>query len=368
MICFKKSVKKIYICLSIFAMMPGSALAQKSLPTVRLLKPLPQPQAAIDNFLERLKDQGPRSDDKMILDLEPILGEKKEVMGPRTGGGGNSCSLAIVQNVTRLTGMLSSIKGELLAEDDVDRLRDIIKKAKFYVADRLVLNGQVKDAINYPREGVVVLSKNFCDTEMIEPSGRSMSLLLHEFLGLAGIDDRQYQISRHFLTRYAELVSEEFRLRNFLKTEAAKDLNGSSSCFKGHLKRKDAEMFENYGGRYSPGEIPEFNLMLVEEENYRQLDKYCDVYLDKNKKPVKNREEAAFEMCHAWFESSYVASAGFGFSTTGSSGQETVLTLVKISERIESLIDIKAADYESSIVSSKQTQKNTKCQNIKLPK
>jgi hypothetical protein len=312
----------------------------------------------------------PLGEEKLILDLNEIFGDKVNARpeGPRTGGGGNSCALAIVENTSRLRGQLELIGNDLLGSlQNKSSVLAVMAKARFYIADRLILNGQSKDAINYPHDGVIVLSRNFCSTEMIEPTGRSMSLLLHEFLGLARLDDRHYQISRAFLDRYAEIASDEFKIRQYLSREAAKDLAGKRSCFKGAIKAKDKDMEEMYGGRYT-SETPKINLHLAAEESSRQVDKYCDVYLDKNKKPTEDSDKAIYKICGTHTDQTYVVSAGFDFATSGSFGTEAALFNVAV-ERTHSYV-FRIADYDLETevgVEEGKSSETITCRSLPVP-
>lgn len=159
--------------------------------------------------------------------------------------------------------------------------------------------------------------------------------------------------------------SEQEVLVRYMTNEANKDLQGKKSCFNGSIQAKDAEMQDSYGGRYS-SETPEMSALKVGEENSRYWDKYCNGYLDKDKKPVDSREKAAYEICHGSFSSTYVVSAGFSFSTTGSSGTEPVLTLVSTEYTEQYIIDLNYKGEGDGIVSTRKISSKIKCQDLKM--
>lgn len=122
--------------------------------------------------------------------------------GPRTGGGGNSCALSIHQNTEKLVSLLYEMPN-LLSESERKKLLSKISVAKFYLTESLSLDGQLKDAINYPDTNEIFISYKLCGLDLLEVQSRAMAILLHEYLGLAKTDDRQYQISGAFLQNYA---------------------------------------------------------------------------------------------------------------------------------------------------------------------
>lgn len=343
------SVKKFYTCLTLFTLIAPGAWAQEQKPVKKTTSPIEVTKTLPSaTYTPPVVIPTPGAfEEKMILDMRKIFDPRKiDVMGPRTGGGGNSCSLAIVENTSRLSSQLNMLGEELLTKPQLAKVQEAIKTAKFFTAKRLVLGGESKDAINYPLERKIIVSENFCATEMIEPSGRSMSLLLHEFLGLAEINDRQYQISRDFLNKYSAVISEDYKIRKLLEAEAAKDMKGQRSCFNGELRKKDRDMKESYGGRYS-SDMPGISFHQIGEDNYRSVDKYCDGYLDKNRKPTDDDAKRVYDVCHSSNKTQYAVSAGYGFSTSGTYGTEAVLFNVWTTTNVETIVDRINGDYQT---------------------
>jgi hypothetical protein len=199
-------VKTLTICVTFFAMAPNLVRAESR---TTLFKGYPIPVVDI-KLVEpaKSKTQTP----KFILDNATIKKMKEFINspdGPRTGGGGNSCSLSIYQNTIKLDGLLKA-SNNLLSPDELSLLLSKIEVAKFYIGYNLSIDGQSKDAINYPDTNQIVVSDKFCNIDMNDVSGRSMSILLHEYLGLAKINDKKYQISGAFLQNYTTYLSKGY--------------------------------------------------------------------------------------------------------------------------------------------------------------
>ena len=206
-----------------------------------------------------VKSSGQRS---LILENGQILGDKKvnKPQGPRTGGGGNSCALSIVQNTDKLRTLLYSFT-DILTEDQRYSLFEKMENAKFYLASDLMIDGQSKDAINYPVEQEILLTPRICRYTFADVNGQAMALLLHEYLGLAEIDDTRYLISGQFLEAYTEYASTTVLLQEsganiemagFALKEFMKQANDSKSKFGKIIRKKNAKTVD---GRNHEGAI-----------------------------------------------------------------------------------------------------------------
>lgn len=299
--------------------------------------------------LPRLEISQPRDlrmqKEELILinkDLKKNLGLLRP-QGPRTGGGGNSCALAIAKNTQTLEKQLEAFGSDIMTYDSLPKLATAIAEASFFVSKSLIKDGQSKDAMNFPHENKIVLTEHFCRYEMTEVSARAMSLLLHEYLGLAGIDDRQYQISGRFLEMYSEIVNQRSEIQYYLQKEAEKDLAGTASCFKGEVKKKSLEMEESYGGRYQPD-------VTIDTANagysvYRFRAKYCSE-ASEGKRTCDNTDSH-----------SYLVTAQFTAATSGSAEAEAIAFNVRRDVRTV-LVVKEDADYnpnEDEIISEKTT-------------
>ncbi|MFV8256326.1 hypothetical protein ACNQKP_00900 [Bdellovibrio bacteriovorus] len=202
MICTKFCEKILITCVTLFALNAFASdagtekLKLPQLPQIKApeagrieVKPVARPEGSLilDNALG-----------KNLKDFQTFL----KTQGPRTGGGGNSCALSIHQNTEKLVSLLSEMP-TLLSEGQRAFLLHKISVAKFYLSEDLTLDGQTKDAINYPETNEIYLSNKLCGLDLLEVQSRAMAILLHEYLGLANFDDRRYQISGAFLQNYS---------------------------------------------------------------------------------------------------------------------------------------------------------------------
>lgn len=152
-------------------------------------------------------ERAPDLKNSLLIDFSKIdfnrvnIDIKSEIrQGPGSGGGGNSCALMLKQNTVEI---LSKIKlYPLFQQDGVGEiLEQTIKSAQFYIGKDLYINGKKVEAINYPVDKAIYVEQAFCDKISVL-SAASIGLTLHEYLGLAGFDDTQYQISGDFVATY----------------------------------------------------------------------------------------------------------------------------------------------------------------------
>jgi hypothetical protein len=203
-------VKTLTICVTFFAMAPNLVRAESY--TARAQRFAKTPVTTQFGVKPEEAANGKTAAPKFILNnatLKKALERATSPEGPRTGGGGNSCALSIHQNTVKLVGMLRGTNN-LLSLDQLSILLSKIEVAKFYIGENLMIDGQAKDAINYPDTHQIVINDKFCNIDMAEVSGKSMSILLHEYLGLAKINDKKYQISGAFLQNYTTYLSKGY--------------------------------------------------------------------------------------------------------------------------------------------------------------
>ena len=118
--------------------------------------------------------------------------------GANSGGGGDTVAIQFIQTANRLAEHLL-----FLQEDDRRGLDPrALGEAVFSVQvqsteDKLILNGASVDAINYPSEKRILLSRS--GWEKANPELRQV-LVLHEYLGILGVRDDHYQVSRPVVT------------------------------------------------------------------------------------------------------------------------------------------------------------------------
>lgn len=295
----------------------------------------------------QLLDEVPRIDRNsirgtLILDIGRTRRQSdfQLAAGPRTGGGGNACALVIYQ----ATQQLINFPENPIEPHDVSQLHDAINRAKFYVADKpLVINNESKDAINFSDTGEIFISRRFCDQELIEVSGRTLSLLLHEYLGIAKIDDRRFEISGHFLERYAMAVSETAAAQRSLEVEVAKDLRGQSRCLNGIVRKLYNELETDFGGRFDGT----YSVYLVPSSfvTYRSPTKYCERDLDSRLRPTEVESQIRYRQCTTDEEQSFVGSVVFRYSTTGTLESKAVNIEYKVKTKTTLIVTKDADDF-----------------------
>ncbi|WP_413293089.1 hypothetical protein ACLSU7_17010 [Bdellovibrio sp. HCB185ZH] len=267
------------------------------------------------------KDKQPQSP-ALILDTKTIFGENSHppMEGPRTGGGGNSCALAITQNTTTLMELLSeSMYQSIFPGSDSSKVISTMKKTRFYLKEALIKDGQAKDAMNYPFDGVIYVSPKFCASELVEVSGRSMSLLLHEYLGLAGINDRNYEVSGKFLEIYVNGKSKDAQTKVWLKNEFKKDLRGKKSCFGGAIAKSIAE-YEGDDRNFLKDREYTINIMPIDYSGTGITDGQCKT-LDKNKREIDyTSANAVYWLCSKSNYQTYLATVPLLWGSHGSVG------------------------------------------------
>ncbi|MBO9667851.1 MAG: hypothetical protein J7501_13695, partial [Bdellovibrio sp.] len=143
-------------------------------------------------------------DNKKINFKSDSLPGKFEVskqFGPGSGGGGNTCAMSIVK-LTKDLVYQGHWRASLNRDQEI-ALQSAIRNATFVQGENLpLLRGETKNAINFPDYKLIVVDKTACD--LITAGGeQGYSILIHEYMGLAGIDDRDYNTSLNFVGSFA---------------------------------------------------------------------------------------------------------------------------------------------------------------------
>ncbi len=114
--------------------------------------------------------------------------------GSEVGSGGDAYAQAFV---TRAYELLARLSSRPLQNVDNARLASLIVKAKVNSEESLFLQGLEVGAINYPHpeNPRIIMSRKMWDRFQNDPYRQSI-LVLHEYLNLMGIDDRNYQVSQ----------------------------------------------------------------------------------------------------------------------------------------------------------------------------
>jgi hypothetical protein len=121
--------------------------------------------------------------------------------GRDVGNGGDSYSLQFVKIGHDLESWIASKKGatDFPAELDEKSFVNTVNTTRVESTDEaLSLNGIPKDAINYPAEKRIVFNRAAWDK--LKTYQQRASLVMHEYLGIMGLDDSSYRISSYFLS------------------------------------------------------------------------------------------------------------------------------------------------------------------------
>ena len=113
--------------------------------------------------------------------------------GDHAGNGGDSIAIKVKVIGARLVAELRYASKKMPLQIDVDKLKTILESSKIETTKKdLILNGKRKDAINYPNENRIIF--NATSWRLLSIQDKRM-LVLHELLGLLGVDDKQYEIT-----------------------------------------------------------------------------------------------------------------------------------------------------------------------------
>ncbi len=115
--------------------------------------------------------------------------------GPRViGNGGDTYAL---QFVTFAQNILLYLQNSNIKGLDTEALSQVIEKTHVESTTKeLKLNGLEKDAINYPSENRIIFNRTRWTAMVMD---ERLALVLHEYLGLLGVEDASYKYSRLLL-------------------------------------------------------------------------------------------------------------------------------------------------------------------------
>ena len=170
--------------------------------------------------------------------------EKQE--GTDTSGGGDTRSLQFVAMAKELIKYLEPLEkqGKIdLGKIDYDAFRKAIENTKVSVTNEtLYVNGVPKEAKNYPKRKPPEIVLHAERWDAVNEGSRRAAILLHEYLGIMGIDDTKYQISSK--------IYQDTMLKNFLNNAdfASAPDQGQNLPF-----AIDCELYDN--GKLVPGAL-----------------------------------------------------------------------------------------------------------------
>lgn len=143
----------------------------------------------------------------------------KLVEGGVNGGGGLECALRAKAIAKVLSDSVDSLQSLNQAKVNLVQLKETLKVVNYLPGFDLQVDGKKVDAINFPQLNVVILEQNadrclqiFGDLEA------GTALLAHEALGILGIDDTEYQISKNIIIELKNWKAKQNSQRRDTKT------------------------------------------------------------------------------------------------------------------------------------------------------
>lgn len=178
---------------------------------------------------------------KIIIWIVGVFFLQNVFAGNSVGNGGDFVAIEFVKTAQKVVSLLKTKKMSRELAEAVAQI-DLHVGTTYVTSIRVLqLNGKDVDAINYPDENKITVSQiGWYFIKQQEVTSR-ITLVLHEYLGVSGISDKEYQIS----LKLAELISSQIKfeptakdrfidqlscLRNFeLEVKSAIDLAASLS-------------------------------------------------------------------------------------------------------------------------------------------
>lgn len=117
------------------------------------------------------------------------------------GNGGDAVVLEFKNLARQVSRDISLNADYLFPEFTVEQLDQAIESTKVVSATKTVLRGVEKDAINYPASKLIKVSRSRwkLNSDSIESL---QALVLHEYLGIMGVEDSHFKISGRLLSYY----------------------------------------------------------------------------------------------------------------------------------------------------------------------
>ncbi len=160
----------------------------------------------------RLRDFDPdavnprRKEDKLGLKIEEMK------LGPGSGGGGNFCLQKVAREAEILKAKMQNNPILPLPAKAASALQFILDNARLFEDKGLYRNGSKVDALILPELGSIVFDSTVCNSIHNAPSALIQAFILHQALGLLGIDDSDFLFSGTYLrTVTADSASSLYR-------------------------------------------------------------------------------------------------------------------------------------------------------------
>ena len=115
------------------------------------------------------------------------------------GGGGDEFALSFVSLGNAIVGFFENLElGRAFPEVKVDELRRAVAETRVESREVLLLRGAEVDAINYAADRLIQLSRKRWGEQRESDPSNLYPLVLHEYLGIMGVPDSNYEISSRF--------------------------------------------------------------------------------------------------------------------------------------------------------------------------
>lgn len=132
-----------------------------------------------------------------------IASTPKSYAGGMDAGGGDAYAAEFSAVAHQLVQAAQDAVG---AGIDATALDEAIAETEVVSKEKVYLNEIEKDAINYPGLKRIELSRQRWDAIRGDVTKR-FRLVLHEYLGIMGLDDREYKISSYFLSNLKKPIA-----------------------------------------------------------------------------------------------------------------------------------------------------------------
>lgn len=124
------------------------------------------------------------------------------VFANEKGNGGDSYAIDFMECATIAVKILKKSSSDLV---DPHRLAEAIDQVTVESTEEaLILDGARKDAINYPLQKRIIINRSAWSS--LPTKLDKIQLALHEYLGILGIDDSVYQVSRRVMKLFGPAV------------------------------------------------------------------------------------------------------------------------------------------------------------------
>lgn len=130
--------------------------------------------------------------------------------GDESGHGGDSYASEFIATAKSALEELGRVPAQEIEPLKIETFREAVLHTEVHSEGTLILDGNVVDAINYPGKKQIQINRERWETLRGQSqTAARYNLVLHEYLGIMGIDDSQYAISQKLLkTMHFELLAQ----------------------------------------------------------------------------------------------------------------------------------------------------------------